>query len=96
MLTRDQIVERIRARRDELRRYGVTSLDLFGSFARDEGGESSDVDMLVEFDQVSFDHYMDLKFFLEDLLGKPVDLVIRRSLKPALRESVLREARRVA
>ena len=74
----------------------MTSLDLFGSFARDEGGESSDVDMLVEFDQVSFDHYMDLKFFLEDLLGKPVDLVIRRSLKPALRESVLREARRVA
>lgn len=96
MLTREDIVDRIRARRADLRRFGVTSLDLFGSFARDEGGESSDVDILVEFDQVSFDHYMDLKFLLEDLLGRNVDLVIKRSLKPALRESVLREARRVA
>jgi uncharacterized protein len=96
MLTRDMIEGLIRDHADELRLLGVDRLELFGSFARDEGKDSSDVDFLVELSQVTFDRYMDVKFFLEDLLGRKVDLVIRRSLKPALRDTVLREARRVA
>lgn len=60
----------------EIRGYGVKSLALFGSVARDEATANSDIDLLVEFDgKVTFDCYMDLKFFLEDSLGCPVDVV---------------------
>ncbi len=77
-------------------RFAVKSLGLFGSIARGDASPSSDVDILVEFDAPSFDHYMDLKFYLEERLGRPVDLVLKGSLKPALRERILREVRDVA
>lgn len=77
-------------------RFGVKSLGLFGSIARGEASPNSDVDILVEFNAPSFDHYMDLKFYLEERLGRPVDLVLKGSLKPALRERILREVRDVA
>ena len=77
-------------------RFGVKSLGLFGSMARGEASSRSDVDILVEFVAPSFDHYMDLKFYLEERLGRPVDLVLKGSLKPALRERILREVRNVA
>ena len=78
--------------RDRIRSYGVRSLALFGSAARSEATAASDVDLLVEFDNKTFDNYMDLKFFLEDLLGRPVDLVLRDAVKPRLREPILAEA----
>lgn len=81
---------------DVSRRYGVRRLGLFGSVARLEAAESSDADVLVDFEVPSFDGYMDLKFELEDLLGRPVDLVMIESLKPALRDKVLAEVRYVA
>ena len=77
-------------------RFGVKSLDLFGSTVRGDASPRSDVDILVEFDAPSFDHYMDLKFYLEERLDRPVDLVLKGSLKPALRERILREVRDVA
>jgi predicted nucleotidyltransferase len=50
--------------------FGIKSLELFGSLARDEARVTSDVDILVEFEETpTFDHYMGLKFYLEDLLG---------------------------
>ena len=77
----------------QIRGYGVKSLALFGSVARDEATTKSDVDLLVEFEgQVTFDCYMDLKFFLEDSLGCSVDLVSRKMLKPQIRDIVEREA----
>lgn len=74
-------------------RYGVRRIGLFGSFARGGAGPGSDVDVLVEFTDpfVTFDRYMDLKFFLEDLFGRRVDLVIRRTLKPRIRNAVEEE-----
>ena len=76
------------------REYGVRRIGLFGSFARGDAGPGSDVDVLVEFADpfVTFDRYMDLKFYLEDLFGRRVDLVIRRTLKPRIRETVEEEA----
>lgn len=65
---------------------------LFGSIARGEGGESSDLDFLIELDRKTFDTYMDVKFYLEQLFGRRVDLVLADSLKPRLRDAVLREA----
>ena len=76
--------------------YGVKSLGVFGSWARGEATAASDLDLLVEFDALSFDRYMDLKFHIEDLLHVRVDLVLKESLKPALRDRILKEVRDVA
>jgi hypothetical protein len=93
-LSKNEILEILRKHRDELRkRFGVKSLAVFGSVARGEAGPESDVDILAEFEgRATFDRYMGLKFFLEDLLGRRVDLVTRKALKPRLRPFVEREA----
>ena len=93
-MNKNEILEILRAHRDELRkRFGVKSLAVFGSVARGEAGPDSDVDILVEFEgRATFDRYMGLKFFLEDLLGRRVDLVTRKALKPRMRPYVEREA----
>jgi predicted nucleotidyltransferase len=98
MIRRDDILASLRDRADELRdQFGVRSLALFGSAVRAEMGETSDVDVLVEFDgPATFDRFMDLKFHLEDLLGRSVDLVTAKALKPRMRPIVEREAVRVA
>jgi predicted nucleotidyltransferase len=71
---------------------GVKSLALFGSLARGEGTDSSDVDILVELEPKTFDTYMDVKLFLERLLGRRVDLVLADAVKPRLRQTILAEA----
>ncbi|MEA5617482.1 nucleotidyltransferase family protein [Cronbergia sp. UHCC 0137] len=76
-----------------IKSYGVISMALFGSFARDEAKTTSDLDLLVEFQgKVTFDQYMDLKFFLEDSLGLSVDLVTKKMLKPQVINSVEKDA----
>lgn len=90
-LTREQILAKLTERRDNIRRFGVRSLGLFGSVARGESASARDLDFLVEFDQKSFDAYMDLKAYLENLFGCPVDLVVANTLKPRLREPILNE-----
>ncbi len=83
--SRQRLLDLLVERRDELRELSVSSLALFGSVARDEATPGSDLDVLVEFSgPATFDRYMDLKFYLEDLLGIPVDLVTRKALKPQL------------
>lgn len=70
---------------------------MFGSVARDEARDTSDLDVLVDFvGPATFDRFMGLKLFLEDNLGLKVDLVTRAALKPRLRERIETEARRVA
>jgi predicted nucleotidyltransferase len=77
---------------DELRRLGAKSLALFGSLARGEGSSSSDIDLLVELQPKTFDSYMDVKLFLERVLGSKVDLVLADTLKPRLRSAILADA----
>ena len=94
---RQTVLNSLRDRLDVIHNLGVRSLALFGSVARDEATETSDLDFLVEFEgTATFDRYMDLKFFLEDLFHKPVDLVTKRSLKSQIRQTVLEEAINVA
>jgi hypothetical protein len=78
--------------KDEMRRrFGVRSLALFGSRARDQARDGSDI--LVEFDgPATSTRYFGLQFFLEDLLGAPVDLVTERALRPQLRPFIERDA----
>ena len=90
--SRDDILARLAAQRDVLAAMGVASLALFGSAARGEMAASSDIDILVEFDgPATFDGYMDLKDYLQDLLGRPVDLATVNALKPALRARIAAE-----
>jgi hypothetical protein len=78
-------------------RFGVARLALFGSAARNDLGASSDVDVLVEFaGPATFRQYMDLKFYLEELLGRQVDLVTEKALRKELRPYIDRELVRVA
>jgi hypothetical protein len=96
-LRRENVVDVLRAHGSELNRFGVRSIALFGSVARDEATSASDLDVLVDFEgAATFDRYMGLKFFIEDLLGCRVDLVTRRALRDELRPAVEREAIRVA
>lgn len=78
-------------------RFGVVSVRLFGSLARDEAGPQSDVDILVEFSgPVSLFVLAELREFLMEALGRPVDVGTEGSLRPRIREAVVAEAVRVA
>jgi predicted nucleotidyltransferase len=90
-LTREQVLAKLGEERDNILRFGVRSLGLFGSVARAENTPASDLDILVEFEHKSFDAYMDLKEYLESLFDCPVDLVLANALKPRLREPILNE-----
>jgi predicted nucleotidyltransferase len=93
-MTRRQVLERLRPEAVRLREeFGVKSLALFGSVARDEATEASDIDLLVEFDRpVGLFHLVRTQQFLEGLLGRSVDLVTEGGLKPRARARVLAEA----
>jgi len=74
-------------------RFGVDRLALFGSTARDAARADSDIDILVSFNgPATSERYFGVQFFLEDLLGRPVDLVTDKALRPELRPFIEREA----
>ena len=91
MENRDDVLQHLREQQQALRRLGVRRLGLFGSIARGEGCQDSDLDFVVELERNSFDAYMDVKFFLEDLFRRPVDLVLADTIKPRLRDVILKE-----
>lgn len=94
---RDAIVQRLSGHRAELDRLGVKSLSIFGSVARGEETDSSDLDVLVAFNgPATLDAYMDLKDLLERIAGRRVDLVTERALKPLVRARIAQELVRVA
>ncbi len=86
--TRDGVVSKIKANRRALKRYSVKSLALFGSAARNQLRKRSDIDILVQFDKSTWKNYIGLKFYLEELLGREVDLVTPKALKPATKPSI--------
>jgi len=89
--TREIVLQQLEANRDKIRGLGVKRLGLFGSCARGEATEASDLDFVVELEKKSFDAYMDVKDFLEELFGCKVDLVMKDAIKPRLREPILKE-----
>lgn len=92
-MTRDETLKLLNDHAAEIReRFGVKRLAVFGSTARGEAREDSDVDVLVEFEgRATFDGYMGLKFFLEDLLHRNVDLVTQEAIRPQTRPSIERD-----
>jgi uncharacterized protein len=95
-LTAVDILHAFGSNRESLTALGVRDIALFGSFARGEQKEHSDVDVLVELEDATFDRYMDVRDFLTTLLGHEVDLVMADALKPRLRRAILTEAIRAA
>jgi len=95
MLPSDSILGMLVEHRDRIRSLGIRRIGVFGSFARGEEHEESDIDILVEFEEGgrSFDAYMDLKFFLEDPFRRRVDLVDRDTVRPALAPYILQSVR---
>jgi predicted nucleotidyltransferase len=82
----------MREKQSELaRRFSVRRIGVFGSFVRGSASPESDVDILVELAEPTFDHYMDLKFYLEEILKRSVDLVMADTVKPRLRPIIAKE-----
>jgi uncharacterized protein len=88
-LETQEILKQLESHCPAIKAYGVRRLGLFGSYARGEPRRKSDLDCVVEFERKSFDAYMDLKDYLENLFGRRVDLVISDAIKPQLRETIL-------
>lgn len=91
------LTKQLEAHAADLERLDVKSLSIFGSQARGDARDDSDVDVLVHFNgPATFSGYMELKFLLEDLWGRKVDLVTDKALRPELRHRIESEAVRVA
>jgi predicted nucleotidyltransferase len=93
-VTPSEVLEVLRRHKEELsRRFGVSHLAVFGSTVRGEATDESDVDILVSFEgPATSERYFGVLFYLEDLVGRPVDLVTDRALRPELRPYIEREA----
>lgn len=92
MVTKEMIEERLKQYKPQLaEKYNVDKIGLFGSFARGEQTEDSDVDILVEFTEPVGWEFIDLKDELEEILGKKVDLVTKNALKPQMKNDILKE-----
>jgi uncharacterized protein len=89
---KSEILKKLEENRETIRALGVRRIGIFGSYASGEQTTTSDLDLLVEFDDATFDNYFDLKFFLEDLLERPVHLVFSDTLKPRIQSTILEEA----
>lgn len=91
MLTYKDILTKLEENTATIKKYGVKRIGLFGSYLRKEQKPTSDIDILVEFEKgkVTFDNYMDLKFFLEDLFKCKVDLVMKEAIKPDLKPYII-------
>jgi len=98
MLNSDEILKKIEESKDKIKKFGVRRIGLFGSYIRSEQKKESDIDVLVEFKKgkKTFDNYMELKFFLEDLFNCKVDLVILESIKPDLKPHILKSVKYAA
>ena len=83
----------LKSHKEELRsKYGVKEMGIFGSYVKEEQKETSDVDILVEFEKpLGLLEFVGLKNHLSDLLGVNVDLVMRKALKPTIGKRVLGE-----
>jgi uncharacterized protein len=96
-MERDRVLAQLKSRKRRLKKFGIHSLSVFGSVARDQANPDSDVDILVDFERpVGLFEFARLKMYLEDVLERPVDLVTPDALRQELREDILREAIRAA
>jgi uncharacterized protein len=96
--SKQELLSAISTNSEKIKAFGVQKLGLFGSFAKGTVTDSSDVDLLVEFlpEKKTFDNFMDLAFFLEDLFGRKVELVTPQSLSKFIGPYILKEVENVS
>lgn len=92
-MSSEDILNKLLKNRLKIRSFGVKRLGLFGSYAVGTENKKSDIDLLVDFEDKTFDNYMGLKFFLENQFKKRVDLVIRDAIKPQLKPLILKQVK---
>ncbi len=91
--TKQELIEKIQSGQQQIRDYGVKQIGIFGSFVRNQASESSDIDFFIEFypEQKSFDNFMDLAFYLQNLLGRKIEIVTPQSLSKYIGPYILKE-----
>lgn len=92
-LTDKVIMGLLKKHNDILKKYKVKRIGLFGSYIRGEQKRNSDIDFLVEFEEPTFNNFMDLVFSLEDLFNKKVELITNGNLSPYMQPYVEKEVR---
>ncbi len=90
-ITGKKILNLLKKHNDILKKYKVRKIGLFGSYAKGEQKEYSDIDFLIEFKEPTFDNFMDLLFSLEDLFNKKVELITQYGLSPYIRPYIEKE-----
>jgi predicted nucleotidyltransferase len=91
MINKNIILAFLKENKQQLKsKYQVNKIGLFGSFARDEQVENSDIDILVDMPS-SFDNYFDLKYFLEDNFHRDVDLGKEKQLRKLIKKQILQD-----
>ena len=96
-MIKQKVLDLLKENQDKIKEFKVQKMFLFGSVARDQETALSDVDILIKFTiPPTYDMYMDLKFFLEDLFDRKVDLVTEDALRPEMKPYVERDVIRVA
>ena len=95
---KQELLHLIHAHEQQIQNYGVKQLGIFGSFVRDEVKQSSDVDFLIEFypEKKNFDNFIELAFYLQDLLGRKVEIVTPQSLSKYIGPYILKEVEYVS
>lgn len=98
VVTKADLLTLIADHQQQLKTFGVKRFGIFGSFVRDQQNDESDVDVLVEFEpgRKTFDNFMQLAFYLEELFGRKVELLTPESLSPYLGPRILREVEYVS
>jgi predicted nucleotidyltransferase len=89
----NEILEILKQHRELLKKYRVKRIGLFGSFLRDESNDQSDIDLLVDFEEKSFDNFIDLAFELEKVFNRKVDLLTEQGMSPYILPYVQSEIR---
>ncbi len=91
--TQGQLISIIQANKDNIRAFGVKKLGIFGSFSRGQQNSESDIDLLVEFEpkQKTYDSFIHLVFYLEEIFGRKVELITTESLSPYIGPHILHE-----
>ncbi len=86
-MKKEEVIRLLRENMEEIKKFGVKRIGIFGSVVRGEADEESDIDLIVEFEEgkKSFDNFINLCFFLEKVLGKNVEVITPEALSPYIK-----------
>ena len=92
-MNKEEILKMIRENKGKIKEFGVKRIGIFGSFVKDTATEKSDIDIIVEFEEgkKNFENFINLAFFLEEILGRKIDLLTPESISPYIKPYIEKE-----